>query len=143
MVFRLLLASYSWAVVDQITAYVPAFDGPGALGQNVATTLTLQIWHTFRQTPWPNPNKLDFGKGLIVWDPRPLATQSHSEAERRATDLEVLAQIVLWGKAYSYGQGVVVQSYVSIPLYEDFREKKREIWQVMVKGKTIECLKNL
>jgi hypothetical protein len=138
MVFGLLLASYSWAAVDQITLYVPAFEGPGALGQNVATILNLQIWHTFRQAPWPNPNKLDFGKGLIVWDPVPLATQSHSEAERRAKELEVFAQIVLWGKAYSYGHGVVVQSYVSIPLYEDFRDKKQEIWQVMVKGKTIE-----
>jgi len=122
--------------VDQIALFIPAFEGPGALGQNVATVLNLQIWQTFRRAPWPdNPNKLDFGKGLIVWDKEPLPSQSHTVAERAA--METLAQLVFWGKAYPYGGGVVVQTNLSMPLYRDFRERRLEIWKVSYRGRSV------
>jgi hypothetical protein len=134
-----LLTCPARAATDEVTLYLPVFEGPDTLGKNVATILSLQVWETFRQSPWPNPNNLDFGKGLVIWDIEPLKTQSHLEAERRAMELAILAQVVLWGKAYPYGHGVVVQTYVSIPSYHDFREKKLEIWKVVVKGKVVEA----
>jgi hypothetical protein len=125
--------------VDQITLFIPAFEGPGALGRNVATVINLQIWQTFRRYPWPNnPNNLDFGRGLIVWDKEPLKSQSHTEAEQAAKDSSLLAQLVLWGKAYLYGGGVVVQTNLSMPLYDDFRERRLEIWEISFVGRSIE-----
>lgn len=118
---------------DQITLLLPAFESEGALGLNVATALNLRIWPTLRRKPWPdNPRNLDFGPGLILWDTRPLAEQTHVEAEKQARDLQVLAQLVLWGKAYHYGGGVVVQANMSLPLYNDFRANRNELWEIVV-----------
>ena len=87
---------------DEITVYMPKFDGAGALSQNAATVLSLQVWSTLRRMPWPNnPEKLDFGPARIVWDPDILPEPSHDAAESRARDNRLLAQIVIWGRAYS------------------------------------------
>ena len=123
---------------DQITVLIPAFAGPDHLGQNVATVLNLRIWSTFRQKPWPeNPQNLDFGRGLVIWSPEPLDRPSHREAERQAKRIDTLAQIIMWGKVFPYGNGVVVQAYLTIPKYRDFREKRLEVWTIERKGKTI------
>ncbi len=114
----------------QINLFIPAFEGNGSLGVNAATIINLQIWQTLRRAPTPNPKKLNFGRALILWDNKPLMEQSHSVAEKIAKEFSVLAQMVLWGKAYPYGEGVVVQANLSIPLYNDFRKQKNEIWQI-------------
>jgi hypothetical protein len=122
---------------DNITVYAPAFAGPDALGRNVATILQLQLWHSFRRMPWPdNPQRHDFGPGLIVWDPKPLPEPDHTEAEAAAQRLDLLAQIVIWGRAYPYGGGVAVQANISLPAYQDFREAHFERWQVELAGET-------
>jgi hypothetical protein len=139
IVFSLIPSGLVLAAVDQITLFIPAFSGPGALGRNVATVLNLRIWHTFRRKPWPhNPDNLDFGRGLIIWDSKAQKKQNHSAAEDMAKDLRVLAQLVLWGKAYPYGDGVVVQSNLSIPSYDDYRETKLELWSVSFRGRTVQ-----
>lgn len=126
-------------VPDQITLYLPAFEGPGVLGQNVATVLNLRIWTTLRRKPWPdNPLNLDFGKGLIIWNPNPLAKQSHLAAEASAKNINHLAQMALWGKAYPYGDGIVVQSNMSIPQYRDFRSNRNEIWKLDYRDITLQ-----
>ncbi|MGA1840952.1 MAG: hypothetical protein ACMUIU_10030 [bacterium] len=137
VLFLLNLVVVVDAAVDQISLFIPAFEGPGSLGQNVATVLNLQIWHSFRRYPWPdNPDNLDFGKALIIWDNSPLSSQSHSEAEKMAKD--ILAQLVLWGKAYPYGKGIVVQTNLSVPSYRDFRENQLEVWRITLLGRRIE-----
>lgn len=123
---------------DQIALFIPAFEGPAELGRNVATVLNLRIWSTLRRKPWPhNPKDLDFGKGLIVWDPQAMPHQSHQQAETIASEINVLAQVALWGKAYPYGDGIVVQANVSIPSYRDYREQHNELWQVTLAGNPI------
>jgi hypothetical protein len=100
LIFSLVPLGMTHAI-DQITLYVPAFQGPGALGRNVTTILNLQVWQTFRHTPRPsNPEKLDFGIGLVIWDTRPLNESSHRDAEERAMALEMSAQMTMWGKVY-------------------------------------------
>ncbi len=134
-----LIPANLMAGVDQVSIYIPSFDGPKELGRNVATVLNLQIWQTLRRAPWPeNPDNLHFGYGLIYWDNETLSEQSHTEAERTIKGLSMLAQMSFWGKAYQYGGGVVVQSNLSIPAYNDFRENKFEIWKTKLNGKTIE-----
>jgi hypothetical protein len=124
----------SYSLQDEIRLFIPAFEGQGSLGKNVATVLNLQIWQTLRSAPYPNPENLYFGKGKIMWDTSPLAVQSHLESEKAAMDFEIWAQFVLWGTAFEYGTGVVVQAYLSIPEYEDFREAHHEVWEVRIPG---------
>jgi hypothetical protein len=107
---------------DLVTLYMPAFYGPGAIGQNVATILNLEIWRTLRKAPTPNPNKLDFGRGLVVWDTQTLREPSFMSAEESARQgltvddgSRVYPQFVLWGKARQVGDGVVVESFLTIP----------------------------
>lgn len=120
--------------------YIPAFDGPGTLGLNVATVLNLQTWKTFRRKPWPdNPRHLDFGSAGITWDTLPLPEQRHDVAERRIKSWTVGAQMVLWGRAYPYGGGVAMQSRLSLPLYNDGRSKRNEIWRVSVDGFVVQA----
>jgi hypothetical protein len=130
----------SAALQDEIRLFLPAFEGRGSLGKNVATVLNLQIWQTLRSAPYPNPENLYFGKGKMIWDTSPLAAQSHLEAENAAVDFEIWAQFVLWGTAFEYGSGVVVQSYLSIPEYEDYREAHHEYWEIRIPGPQGETL---
>jgi hypothetical protein len=124
---------------DKITVYAPAFAGPDALGRNVATILQLQLWQSFRRMPWPdNPEDHDFGPGLIVWDASPLPELDHAEAEAAARRIDVLAQMVIWGRAYAYGGGVAVQANITLPAYQDFREANLETWRVELAGETFE-----
>jgi hypothetical protein len=124
---------------DQITVYAPAFAGPDALGRNVATILQLQLWHSFRRMPWPdNPENHDFGPAVIVWDARTLPELDHASAEVAAGRADLLAQIVIWGRAYPYGGGVAVQANISLPSYQDFREARFERWRVEVAGEEFE-----
>ncbi len=120
--------------------YIPAFDGPDAIGLNVATVLNLRTWKTFRRKPWPdNPRDLDFGSAGITWDTELLPEQSHQAAERRIESWTIGAQMVLWGRAYPYGSGVAVQPRLSLPLYNDGRVHRNEVWNVTVDGQTVEA----
>jgi hypothetical protein len=128
----LLTAALAHANVDEFRLYIPAFKGPDELGRNVATVLNLQIWQTLRREPWPNPERLDFGRGVIVWSQNPLADLSHPEAERKAMEDHIWAQMTFWGEAFPYGDGVIAQTYLSLPMFEDHRENRFENWQVTV-----------
>lgn len=116
---------------DEITLLTPAFasDTPG-LGANVSLILGLQIWQTLRQAPFPNPKGLYFGDGKIVWSMEGPPPTSHREAEAQARNVSVLAQIVLWGEAVPYGDGVIVETHLSLPDYRDFRTRRNELWSV-------------
>jgi hypothetical protein len=123
---------------DEIVVYVPAFEGEGALGRNVATILNLQLWHTFRRYPWPNnPQNHDFGQATIIWSDKSLDSPRHDSAIQKAKQINILAQIVLWGKAYLYGDGIVVQTNLSLPEYDDFRERRLEVWRIDVDNQSL------
>lgn len=109
--------------------YIPAFEGPAALGQNVATILNLQIWQTFRRTTSASETDQDFGHAGIIWNPDGLESQSHFAAEEAIRSWDLLAQMVLWGKVYRYGNGVVVQPRLSLPLYDDGRGQMHDVWK--------------
>lgn len=128
-----LLSQPLCAVDDRITLYTPPFEGPAALGASVATILNLQIWQTLRGAPSPNPKSLLFGQGVVVWG-RPLKKYSHNDAEARAKEISLLAQFVFWGKVYTYGEGAIAQTNLSIPDYRDFREAHPERWIINIRG---------
>lgn len=123
---------------DEIIVYIPAFESEGALGQNVATILNFQVWHTLRRYPWPNnPQNHDFGPATIIWSDRPIDNTRHDSATQRAKQITVLAQIVLWGKAYLYGNGVIVQANLTLPKYADLRERKLEVWHIDIGNQSL------
>ena len=126
MIVALLVAAATAGAFGQprpITLLVPPFEGPGSLGTNVATILNLQVWQTLRKAPFPNPSRLSFGEGVVTWSDRPLPSQTHDDAERSAREND--ADVVLWGKAFPYGTGVVVQSYATIS-----RAERPSIWRL-------------
>jgi hypothetical protein len=135
MITVLILAFVTMAPVDansSVGLIVARFDGNGALAKNVQAVLHLMIWQTLRKAPTPNPQKLDFGESIIEWADYDLDSQSHSAAEKLATDIKL--QMTLWGNVLPYGDGVVVQTNLSIPRYDDGRIKQPEIWIVSLRA---------
>lgn len=148
------MSSFAIQNPDQITVYFPAFDGPGKLGLNVSTVLSLQLAQTTRRYPWPNnPHNDDFGEGIIRWSAVPLEHYSVSEMTKAAQNYNLLAQIVVAGKVRHFGGDFVVELDIVLPEYRrapstgcsissnlkcDFRQKNFEIWQISIDGGTIE-----
>lgn len=124
---------------DEIRILVPAFEGPDELGRNVATVLNLQLWQTLRKAPASDWSQLIFGDSTIVWSPEPLPALSHLEARKAASQSQVLAQLVLWGRAWHYGSGVAVETNVTLPLIRDYRQKNFAVWQIEDSGQSIEA----
>lgn len=129
-----VLAIHSGLVrgADRIALFVPAFESDSAvLGLGVATVLNLQVWQTLRKAPWPNPGNLSFGDGVVVWDWEPLPSASFETAEQVAAQvIDPPPQLVLWGKCYRYGEGVVAQAYLSLPETPDSATRGPERWVV-------------
>jgi len=146
----LTVSSFVHAERDEIRLFIPAFKGPGNLGVNVATILNLQIWRTLRMEPDKNPQGEDFGLGMIVWGESPLLEDSHIAAEKVATLDNINSQFSFWGETFRYGNGVIGQTYLSIPVFsdhqrdgialDDYRNKYNEIWthSIKVKNKKIQ-----
>lgn len=114
------------ATSGQVGVYIPAFAGPGgsALGLNSATVLNLAIWKTLRKSPYPNPEHLSFGDGIVIWAETPLGAQTPLAA---AT--ETGAQLVVDGDAFGYGQGAVI----TVRLYAlalSPADQRAQTWQI-------------
>ena len=133
----------AYADVDEIRLYIPAFEGPDSLGKNVATILNLQIWRTLRQEPDKDPRGENFGRGMVVWGDEPIKAASHVTAEQTATEDNIASQLVLWGETFAYGNGIIVQAHLSIPVFsnyqregmelDDYRLNYYEIWRLSIK----------
>jgi hypothetical protein len=115
---------------------VPAFQGAGELGTRAANVLALQVHRTFRSSDGERPGEA-FGRGTLLWDPVPLREMSYAEATRRAMgmqetlDLSALAHLVLWGRAYTLGEDVVVQAYLTAtPVLFRLTDPRYELWTV-------------
>ncbi len=137
---------------DQITVFFPKLSGEENLGRNVTTVLSLQLAQTGRQRPWPNnPQRHDFGTSSLVWSDLELANPTHSGADTEARNLDLLAQIVVWGSTRKYAGDVIADVNVTLPLYGpapvlacrksglpcDFRQKNFEQWSVEWGGKSL------
>ncbi|MEO1091116.1 MAG: tetratricopeptide repeat protein [Pseudomonadota bacterium] len=129
---------------DEITVYFPPLEGERNLGSNVAMVLSLQLAQTGRQKPWPdNPLGHDFNTSVMAWSDAPLAAPSHDAAAAAATDLDLLAQIVVWGDTRSYAGEVIAEVNVTLPRYAkpsacrgdvdpcDYRAANLETWTII------------
>lgn len=133
--FLIQTSAIATPVSDEIRILIPVFNGPEKLGFNVTTFINLQVFKTLRKVPTPNPKKMDFGHGMVVSNEIQLPEQKHQAASEFAAKFDVLAQMVLWGKVWKYGEGLIVQAYLTIPQYKDYRENSFEVWHRVVKRK--------
>lgn len=126
---------------DQVTLYIPAFQSDDAnLGLAVATVMNLQVWQTLRKAPTPSPD-VGFGHGVVIWDKEPLSAADFGTAEQVAAGIQdPPPQLVLWGKCYRYGEGVVAQAYLSLPVTRSPRPTDPERWLVFLPGDNGEAL---
>ncbi|MBZ9610538.1 hypothetical protein [Rheinheimera maricola] len=137
---------------DQITVFFPAFGGENTLGRNVSTILSLQLAQTTRKAPWPdNPDKLDFGRGMIKWSADSLNLTQQPTAIRLAQQTKLLAQMVVLGNTQRFGSNVVVEVEVLLPHYQaaypgctnqsslpcDYRKQNFELWPLQCQQQTL------
>lgn len=126
-----LVSAGTWAD-EQIKRriLVPSFQGADELGTRAANVLALQVKRTFRSNDEKQPGE-PFGRGTLLWDPKPMREMTYAEAMRRALDLGSLAHLVLWGRAYTLGDDVVVQAYLTAtPVLLRLTEHRHELWTV-------------
>lgn len=139
---------------DQVTVFFPPFSGGNNIGKNVATVLSLQLAQTGRKAPWPfNPEQHDFGQGLIRWGNEVMVDDAISTLNKAAQKLDLLAQIVVIGKAARFGPDVVVELDILLPQYQkatpegcvptlelkcDYRQRNFEIWSLKLNNAPIE-----
>jgi len=119
MVITLALIIVPPAEPSQKGIYVPAFAAPqelALLGLNASTVVNLAIWKTLRRSPFPNPDHLSFGDGIVRWSEEPPAGTDYSQMAR-----ETGVQLILTGSAFPYGSGAVVTTRLQItaPTQED------------------------
>jgi hypothetical protein len=125
----------------EISLYVPPFDGPAGLSRSVNTVIRLQIWQTLRKIGEQEGATASLGLGVVKWGPHRLPKLSYSAADAFAHHARILSQIVLFGAVQEYGDGVVVQAFLSIPPYKrigteyfaDFRVERPEVWVVRIR----------
>jgi len=96
----------------QLRLVVSKFEGQSDLGQNVSTVVALSLWRTLRRPPENDPNAVY--SAVVVW---PAASDQPVRTPQQAARLR--AGFVVWGAASYYGDGVVVDSYLSTPESRD------------------------
>jgi hypothetical protein len=119
MKLPLLLVCLLWAnaaMGQRITVMVAPFDsaqaGDPEIGKKVGVILNLQIWQTLRIPKTKDGSRT---KGLVTWDVTSKPPTSFAEAEELGrAQSEDVPQFVLWGRAWRYGTGNVVEAFLSI-----------------------------
>jgi hypothetical protein len=92
-----------------VTMLIPAFQSPkGArdVGWRTASVLGLQIWRTY-STSTQKPASFDTANFNFALESRPKTVE---EVEALARRQFKKTNLVLWGKAWKYGDGIVVES---------------------------------
>jgi hypothetical protein len=91
--------------------------------------MSLQISRTFRVSDG-RPGE-PFGRGVLLWDRKPLTRMNIEEVNRRALNIGTLAHMILWGKAYRAPDGVLIQAYVTLsPYLLKLTSNRWELWTI-------------
>jgi hypothetical protein len=122
----LWLASLSHVNAEPLRIIVMPFSGSGILSGYVMTTLYFEITKAFQYTG-------DLAKGVwILYGHNKLPQANHDAAIAAAKWPSVRADMVLWGKITPYGEGVVVESFLTITPLVQQREVRPEVWTVQI-----------
>lgn len=124
-----------YAYNDEITLFIQTLEGPTEFSVNVTTIIELQLMRTLRTSGGDNGNKAHFGKGRIFRNKEKLTINGFFDADNIAKNGNDLnPQGVLWGKCWLFSDGVAVQTYLTLPSYEDYRSERNEEWKISIVG---------
>jgi hypothetical protein len=116
---------------QNVAALIAPFDssrtGSTQLGEKTGVILNLQIWQTLRIPPGSN-SKLS--SGLVIWDTFTAPPMSPDMARKLASHIAQDPRIVLWGRAWRYGGGTVVEAFLLVRGPEDDSSFSQDIWTV-------------
>lgn len=125
-----LLASFSPAAAgrEEVRILVPQFSGEDAkLGQTTSNLLRLQVSQTFREADTDT-------RAVMILLEKQLSAPTHLAAQDAGESLGSLSHIVMWGEAYRYSDGVVVETHLSLTPGLFGRPSRPELWEVRVPG---------
>lgn len=129
--FILILSQIAVAQNKKICILFPMFksqvSNPINVGMRTSRILSLQVWRTLRKPPQLN-NSDSSGCTLPDYKETP---QSYEEAEALSRRHENI-KLVLWGKAFEYGNGIVVESNLSIINDERDKTLQSELWKAII-----------
>ena len=121
---------------DEVRILVPVFAGDERLGRTVANLLRLQVSQTFQVAGTGTT-------GVMILRERPLRESDHGVAQDAAMELGALCHLVLWGQAYSYSDGVAVETHLSTTPWLTDRKRRPEVWEIRVPGTDIALASDL
>jgi hypothetical protein len=119
---------------NKITISVAPFAGVSGqdadIGKRASAILNLQIWQTLRI---PVTAEGKHTKGTVTWDFESRPPTTSADAERyAAAQKDQEPQVVLWGKAWRFGAGIVVEAFLSIRSGESAIAFGSDLWTVTV-----------
>lgn len=117
-----------YILIPRFESSIQAERIPGTIGQRTATIFSLQIWRTLRPPPGPQPRAAKLGGFFLSLSSTP--PKNRAEAEAIARQRRTETQLVLWGKAFQYGAGIVVESKLSIRQDGTGKVLGTNIWKI-------------
>lgn len=128
-------SSHVYAYNDEITLFLQTLEGPTEFSVNVTTIIELQLMRTLRTSGGVIGKRAHFGKGRIFRNKEKLTINGFVDADNIAKSGNNLnPQGVLWGKCWLFADGVAVQTYLTLPSYEDYRSERNEVWKISIAG---------
>jgi hypothetical protein len=126
------------ACAQTITVNVAPFDssatGNPEIGKKVSTILNLQIWQTLRI---PQSGKGRASKGEVTWDVTSKPPASYAEALSLAGEVAEDRHIVLWGRAWQYGGGDIVEAFLSLGRGQNAGGTESDLWKIATPDGTV------
>ena len=114
-----------------VNIYLPRFQSPkgkSSIGSRTALILGLQIWRTYSiETKSPYV----FDNANIGYSTR-VAPVDFAEVEVLAKSLHKKPDLVLWGRASQYGNGIVVESNLWLPAGLTKNDRGANVWSITI-----------
>jgi hypothetical protein len=118
-----------------VNVFVPTFESPTGkpfLGYKTASILSLQIWRAYSS---PTVEKSNYDNANILFNSNS-CPKSYAEVEGLARKQHIEPNLVLWGKAMQYGDGIVVESSLLVRKNVGKTKLGTNIWSLEIQKGT-------
>jgi hypothetical protein len=116
---------------QDISVLVAPFDstraGVSAIGNQAAMILNMQIWQTLRR---PTTAGAPSASGKVLWASFVDPPSSPQGARQVATYIADNPRLMLWGRAWKYGNGLVVEAFLLVRGETDDPSLRDVLWTV-------------
>src|SRR5215213_8163875 len=128
---RFIHAQENTSRFTPVKIYVPAFASPKGkplVGRRTGLILALQIWRTYSTD---TRVRSEFDNADIIYSSETPPTNI-KQLERMAKQQSKKPNLVLWGRASQYGEGIVVESNLWIPAAWHQNSLGSNIWSITI-----------